>query len=301
MPDRSLTPSLAAVATLRGHPGYQSAMREAVRSMITLYRADRLLNALMSDRARALFTHGALYLHYRGLRNGQPGLTVGAMKDFCVELKLCSRGRCEAMMALMRAAGLFSAAPNPDRRRRLLVPTEKLFKLHRERWLGNIEAMRHIMPQAESWLAALHGPAFVEGLVVALSQSYIAGLRVLDNVPLLEKIVERNAGLMILFSLALSGPADQPFAPAVPVELSINALATQFSVSRKHVLILLRDAEALELLIRGGPANSQITFLPKGREALETMLGTMFLFLAESADKALRTSAAVHPTAALVG
>jgi hypothetical protein len=32
------------------------------------------------------------------------------------------------------------------------------------------------------------------------------------------------------------------------VPLSINALATTFSVSRKHVLTLLRDAEAQETL-----------------------------------------------------
>ena len=61
--------------------------------------------------------------------------------------------------------------------------------------------------------------------------------RLLDNVPLLESIVERNAGLMILFSLALSGPADQPFAPAVPVELSIptTTLARLVPLARRLV------------------------------------------------------------------
>jgi hypothetical protein len=114
MSDTALTPSPEAVATLRGHPRFPAAMRHAANSAVELYRGDRLLNAMMSDRARAIFTHVALYLHYGGSRSGDPGLTVGAMKDLCVELGLCSRGRCEAMLALMRAAGLFVAMPSPQ-------------------------------------------------------------------------------------------------------------------------------------------------------------------------------------------
>ena len=96
---------------------------------------------------RAVFAHVALFLHYRGTANGEPGLTVGAMKDLCVDVKLCSRGRCEVMVALMRAAGFFVAAPGPDRRRRPLAPAEKLFALHRERWGSHFAAMRHVLPE----------------------------------------------------------------------------------------------------------------------------------------------------------
>ena len=149
MSDPASTLSPAAVAALRNHPGFHAAAREAARSLIPMYRADRFLNALMSDRARAVFAHVALFLHYRGTANGEPGLTVGAMKDLCVDVKLCSRGRCEVMVALMRAAGFFVAAPGPDRRRRPLAPAEKLFALHRERWGSHFAAMRHVLPEAK--------------------------------------------------------------------------------------------------------------------------------------------------------
>jgi hypothetical protein len=300
MSDRASIPSLAAVAALRSHPRFHMAAREFVRNVIELYRADRLLNALMSDRTRALFTHAALYLHYLRTRDGEPGLTVGAMKDLCVELKLCSRGRCEAMLALMRAAGLFAAAPNLDRRRRPLVPTEKLFALHRERWTAHLRPMRYVIPEAESWLASLDDPSFVRAFAVALSERFVAGMRIIVHAPLLESFIERNAGLMVLFSLVLSGPADGPFPPTGPVGLSINALASKFSVSRKHVLTQLRDAEELGLLVRGGPANNEVVFLPPGREALENFLGTMFLYFAQSAEEASRASArTVLPAIAL--
>jgi hypothetical protein len=278
------------VTVLRSHPRFHIAARESVRNVVELYRADRLLNALMSDRARALFTHAALYLHYGLTKDGEPGLTVGAMKDLCVELELCSRGRCEAMLALMRAAGLFAAAPNLDRRRRPLVPTEKLFALHRERWTAHLKPMRHVIPEAETWLARLDDPDFVRAFVMALSERFVAGMRIIAHAPLLEPFIDRNAGLIILLSLAQSGPADGPFAASTPKQLSINALASKFSVSRKHVLTLLRDAEDLGLLVRGGPTNNEVVFLPPGREALENFLGTMFLYFAQCAEQASRAT-----------
>jgi hypothetical protein len=276
---------------LRGNPQFGAAMRHAARGAVELYRNDRFLNALMSDRARALFTHLALYLHYGRSRSGEPGLTVGAMKEMCIELRLCSRGRCEAMLALMRAAGLFAAVPDLDRRRRPLAPTEKLFALHRERWSTHFQAMHHVMPTAASHLAALEDPAFVRGFVIALCRRFTAGLRILDYASGLELFAERNGGMMILFSLALSGPEQGSFPSRTPVPLSINALAAKFSVSRKHVLTLLRDAETQGLVMRGGASNDEITVLLPGRNALEMLFATMFLYLAQCADEALAAMA----------
>jgi hypothetical protein len=79
------------------------------------------------------------------------------------------------------------------------------------------------------------------------------------------------------------------FPPTGPVPLSISALAATFSVSRKHVLTVLRDAEAQDLLVRGGIANNEITLLPRGRDALEMMIASLFLYMAECAAIALQT------------
>lgn len=282
------TLSSNAVADLRRHPNFPQAMRLSAEGAVAIYRTNKLLNLLLSDRARALFTHVALYLHFRGTEPGRPGLTVGALKDLCMELGLCSRGRCEALIALMRAGGLLTAAPDPDRRRRLLVPTEKLLALHRARWGLHFESMHGLVPQAADYLAAVRSdPAFTEAFAIALGRRFVAGLRVLDHAPDLETFAERNAGFVILFSLALSGNASEGFPSEGPVQLSINALARNFSVSRKHVLSLLRDAELKHLLMRSGAANNEVRLLPRGREAMETMFATMFLYLAQCADEAL--------------
>jgi len=296
MSEAALTPAPDAVAAMRRHPDFFRAIRSSAASSVALYQTSRPLNALLSDRARALFTHVALYLHYRGAEHDQPGLTVSAMKDLCVQLGLCSRGRCEAILALMRAGGLLAAAPDPDRRKRLLAPTEKLIGLHRERWSAQFEAMRSVVPKAAAYGTAVTDPDFVKAFVSALVRRFIAGLRVLDNAPELELFAERNAGMMILYSLALAGAQDDAFPPMRPVPLSINALATRFSVSRKHVLTLLRDAEHEGLLARGGAANNEITLLPRARDALEKLIATMFLYLAQCADEALHASASSRAT-----
>lgn len=285
-------PTPAEVAAMRAHPRFAAAMRQDAHSIIALYRGNRLLNALMNDRARSLFSLAALYLHYGGL-GGRPGLTVGAMKQLCARIGLCSPGRCEATLALMRAAGFLALAPDGDRRRRPLVPTEKLFELQRDRLRAHLGAMMQILPEAIDYHAALDDPEFVRRLVLALSDDYIGGARMIEHAPELEMVIERNAGLLILFSLALGGPADGPFPPQAPVALSINALAKTYSVSRKHVLTLLRDAEAAGLLARGGAANDRITILPRGRIALETFVATVFVLFARCARQSLpeRTAA----------
>jgi hypothetical protein len=56
--------SSAAVAALRAHPRFSESMRESAAGMVAHYSGNRLLNQLMNDRGRALFTHQAVYLHF---------------------------------------------------------------------------------------------------------------------------------------------------------------------------------------------------------------------------------------------
>jgi hypothetical protein len=276
------------IAQLRNHPEFPRAIQIAARDIVRLYRADRLLNALMSDRARGLFSHAALYLHFDNPDADEPGFSVNAMKDLCFTVGICSRGRCEAMLALMRAAGLLAAAPNRDRRRRMLVPTDKLLGLHRVRWDAYFKAMSAVMPQAGAYSDAIQDPCFVGHFLRILGKRFIAGFRIVDLVPGLRVFSERTAGMMVFYSLALSGPEDGAFPPVDPVPLSINMLATRFSVSRKHVLTLLQDAEVESLLVRGGAAQNEVTLLPRARDALELTLAHQFLFIAEGAEAALQ-------------
>jgi hypothetical protein len=280
-----------AIAALRGRSGFAEAMRADAQTTVTLFRGNILVNTLMNDRARALFVLAAFYLHHGGTAEGRPGLTVGALKDLCVGLGLCSRGRCEAMLALLRAGGYFAPAPQDDRRRRPLVPTAKLVALQVERWRGHFAAIAKVLPEIRRCVPALDDPAFVRAFMLALGDGFVGGFRVLAHAPDLALFAERNAGIPILYALALEGGEEGPFPPAVPVRLSINRLATQFTVSRKHVLTLLRDAEAAGLLLRG-PEPDRLTLLPRVRDGLEQFFAAVFLYFSGCAAHALSASRA---------
>lgn len=291
--------SVEAIAALRRREGFVEAMRANARANLMLFRGNSLLNTLMNDRARAVFMLVALYLHFAGTPDGRHGLTVGALKDMCVRLDLCSRGRCEAMLAILRAAGCFEAAPHDDRRRRPLVPTAKLIALQKERWRTQLGAAVKVIPAARAHIAAIDDPDFVRRFVLALGEPFIGGFRLIQHAPDLLMFADRSAGVPILFSLALEGPEDGVFPPDGPVRLSINKLATQFGVSRKHVLTLLRDAEAQGLLSRGVENPDRVTLLPRLRDGLEILLATIFLYLTGAAERALaaQPNDAVEPVA----
>jgi DNA-binding transcriptional regulator LsrR (DeoR family) len=69
--------------------------------------------------------------------------------------------------------------------------------------------------------------------------------------------------------------------------LSISELARRFSVSRAHVLRLLRDAAAHGLIERGTGAEDTITFTPALADALRQSVALLFLFFAHCARAAL--------------
>jgi hypothetical protein len=61
--------------------------------------------------------------------------------------------------------------------------------------------------------------------------------------------VERNAGLLVLFTLYLADAGELP-----PGVVTVAGLARRFHVSRPHVTLMLRAAEAEGLVRRRGDA-----------------------------------------------
>jgi hypothetical protein len=273
--------SAEAIARLRTHPRFPSAIRTLCTGMQKLFRGNRLLNLLVSDRGRMLIGWFALYLHEGGAPDGRgTGFGVGQLKALCAAAGLASPGRTAAMLALMRMSGYIASASAPeDRRRHILVPTEKLRASHRERWENVVAALREIDPESAAAFA-LDDPEFVAAYVRTTSDHFLRGFRLIEIAPEMELFLDRNAGLMIVFSILLAGRSDDTIPPRRPVPLSISALANRFGVSRVHVRTLLRDAEAEGLIRREGPGGSHVLILPGFAEAVELFFATAFLFVA---------------------
>jgi CRP-like cAMP-binding protein len=280
------------VAALCADPRFAAAMRALLAEQVRLYRGNRILNYVGYDRGRLLVGILALYLHVgsRGEDNGA-GLTAQRLQDLCVEQGVCSAGRARSMLSLLQLFGYIAPAERRDARAKRLAPTALLLAFLRERWSTMLGATAQVIPDIAAANDALARDDFLAALARAVAEEFRAGIRALAAVPALAPFAERNAGLMILSSLALAGRDDDTMPPARPVALSISELARRFAVSRPHVLRLLREAAAQDLLVRG----ATVTFTPRLAEAFRQGVALLFLFFAHCARAALAETAAAHP------
>ncbi len=281
--------SAGSIAAVRSHPRFPAALRAAADSFTRHFQGNRLLNTVVNDRGRVIIANMGLYMHFFGIPGDpEPGLTSGRMKKMCAELKICSPGRAETMLLIMQLFGYLEAGPRvSDRRRRLLVPTEKLIASHRERWRMLLEATAPMLAEGTIVLDNLSRDDFMRAFVRQLGDHFFAGLRVLDHAPGLGLFAERNAGVMIMFSLLLAGAPDDTMPPAGPVAVSISDLSRRFGVSRAHVRKLLRDAAEEGYLERTGGEEGRFLLLPRFKDAAENFLATVFLYLAHCAHIAM--------------
>lgn len=282
-------PSAEAIAMLRAHPRLPEAARMAAEGFLGLYQGNRLLNTVVNDRGRMLIGYIALYLHFFTDPNDPlSGLTVSRMKQLCVEQNVCSAGRAEAMVMVMRLFGYLEQAPNAtDKRMRLLAASERLIESHRERWDRVFRAIAHVLPDdGEAALALIRDEAFSRNFVRQLFNHFARGVRILDYAPDLALFADRNSGMMIMFSLITGGGADDTFPPSRPVAVSISALSRRFGVSRVHVRKLLRDAEQQGFFTRAADTE-ELVLRPQLTEAALNFFATIFLFLTQCARQAM--------------
>ena len=188
------------------------------------------------------------------------------------------------MLLMMRAGGyLLRETVAEDKRVRRYVPTEKLVGQVRERQRGILCAID--MLQAEPrFVAALEADSqFYPRFVSNMAESFIAGFRLYHFVPELDRIFDRDAGLIIMMSVFLTDPAYREFVPEQNV--SVFGLARRFNVSRAHVRAVLGDAEQIGLIQRGADVAQP---LPTLVEAMEKLLATGFAYSASCAERALQ-------------
>jgi len=307
-----------AVAALCEHPHFPEAMRAVLADNVRLYRGNRILHYVGYDRGRLVVGLLAFYLH-ASRRTDDPtsGLTAHRLKSLCAEQDVCSPGRARTMLSLLQMFGYVAPAPTADRRFKLLVPTELLIGSLRQRWSTMFAAIALLLPEgaaaradepgsgrvsgartiesprwplaslASAACAALDRADFLAALARNMVDRYRTGIRALQFTPELKPFAERNAGLMILSSLVVAGQPGDTMPPAGPVRISISELARRFSVSRAHVLRLLRHAAAEGLIERTGTAEEAITLLPPLSHALRHSVSIIFLFFALCARAAL--------------
>lgn len=268
-------------AALRSHPRFADAVRRAAKRLVDQHEGNRLLNLIVNDRGRMMVGILALDLHFHRDSDGA-GLTPGRLRRVCTDTRTCSPARASALLTLMRLGDFVRPATVArDRRRRELVPTEKLIDSLRERWRCNLECAAPVLPDAGQALAALDSTAFFAAMVRETCAHYYAGFRLLEQIPELRLFCERSGGMFVL--LALLAAEEAGGARDVPIKVSVSQLARRIGTSRTHVIKLLNDAAAAGQLAR--PEASGVVLHAGLREAVHDFMALGYLFLVHCAQR----------------
>jgi hypothetical protein len=272
-------PSESATAAVVTHPRFPDAARAVAAGLVALYQGERVVNLVMPDRIRYIISIFAMHLHFAGRPNDpNSGLTASRLSKLCVERKICSEGRAEAMLGIMREFGHLVPAPSEeDRRLRRLTPAESLFAWHRKRCVHFFQAAAKVMPQYADALVALDLPEFMPKFLRHLARTHVAGFHYVEYAPDVRQFYERSAGGPILMSIALSGASDDTFPPSRPVAISLTGIARDFEVSRAHVRRVVQEGVSVGLLERAGPSTDELTVSPCLSNAIRRVLAAYMI------------------------
>lgn len=284
-----MLPTADEIAQLRAHPRFSEAVHSSSSGLIEMYQGNRVFNAMLNDRARVQMGFFSLYLYWSRKGDAPSGLTIGRLKEICVEGNFCSPGRVEGMVALMRVFGYARLESDPrDQRVKLIIPTDKLIQTHLRRWRRQFAAMTLAIPEAAHWVEAMDGGGeFAPAFLRHLCERYIAGFRVLDAVPEVAPFIDRNSGWLILLNLLVrSGAHGRMTEPSV-ITVNLSRMSRRFGVSRSHARKLLGDAEEAGFIRQSGRDKSEVAVLPFMADRIETALAILFITMSQCAREAL--------------
>jgi hypothetical protein len=287
-------PTPEAMAALRRQPRFRQAAAAMAVDSVEYYQGRWLASRVLNDRARFLMAMFMLFLHYSWRADAaNSGLTAARLREICVGVGLCSAGRVEAMLLMMRVAGYIERVENPsDRRVRRYVPTAKFVDLHRERHWRVLSAIDTLRDDA-AYAARICGgndDAPYRRFILTMGYGYLAGYRIIDAASVLQNIIDRDVGLPLMLCVLLSSPKYSELAPERFRTTSVAGLARRFNVSRVHVRSVLRDAAAAGLVLRNDDT-AQVTALPALSDAVESFFASAFVFAGSCAEIALTEAA----------
>ncbi|HEY4142772.1 MAG TPA: hypothetical protein VGM57_15230 [Pseudolabrys sp.] len=287
-------PTPEAMAALRRQPRFRQAAAAIAVDSVEYYQGRWLANRVLNDRARFLLAMFMLFLHYSWRADvANSGLTAARLREICAGVGLCSAGRAEAMLLMMRASGYLERTEDPnDRRVRRYVPTAKFLDLHRERHRRVFSAIDTLTGDTAyaTRICGGNDDALYRRFILTMGHAYLGGYRIVHAAPVLQTIIDRDVGLPLMLCVFLSSPGYAEFAPEKFRTTSVAGLARRFNVSRVHVRSVLRDAAAAGLVLRDEDT-AQVTALPALSDAAESFFASAFVFARSCAEIALTETA----------
>lgn len=169
-------------------------------------------------------------------------LSATEVEEFCAVMKLASRHRARALLDALQAKGFIERGKDPGDARRVMLRATPLLIGHFQRWIA---ALADVTAPWSGVAAADVDEPMVRQYLGVIAEAYRAGFVLYQGFPVVEAFMHRRSGYSLLLSLL--GRAG----PDGAATLNRAQFATAHGVSRPHVVVLLREAEARGWLTRG--------------------------------------------------
>jgi hypothetical protein len=239
-----------------------AARRLYLRQFLDLYGNDPFLVRLLLEQGR-FFVHFCAVHLYAGHdpARRETWCTIGALKQSVVACGMASPRQVDHLIGRLQDAGFVTVQPAPgDRRARLLLPTEAMLK-HDRQWLTV-----HHAPMTVLWPERDYGRAMRSDLEFQLAhrresaRRMAAGLQIMTAVPETMLFFNHAGGHMVRSALLWAAMEDEN---ATSVAVPYAELAARFGVSRTQVRVILRGAEALDLVRLVDRGGRRVELTPK--------------------------------------
>ncbi len=215
--------------------------------LVTIRRAERLMNRVIAQRDREMLGFLLLVHFYRWQEGGAPP-TLARLQD----ARILTPRRTAGLIGLMRLGGYAHATPHPtDRRARILVPTERFIRLHRDWTRAAFRCLDRLFdtPLLEPALDRhphFHRIACLRGArAIADGTAFAPG-----RYPFVDLLTHRRGGHQIAVNLAyeLTAPGKSAAPRSHVVSLPFGLLARRLGVSRSHVFNLFVESQKVGFL-----------------------------------------------------
>ena len=251
-----------AIAAIVSHPRMPAARRLYLRQFLDLYGGNPFLGRLLLEQGR-FFVHFITMHLYAGHdpARRETWCTVGALKQNLAAFGFASPRQVDHLIGRLQDAGFLSVQPAPaDRRVRLLLPTEAMLE-HDRRWLAVHHAPMTVLWPERDYERVMRGdPEFQLAHRRESARRMAAGLQIMASVPETMLFFNHAGGHMVRSALLWAAMENgKDTSVAVPYA----DLAARFGVSRTQVRVILRGAEALDLVRLVDRGGRRVEPLPK--------------------------------------
>lgn len=251
-----------AIAAIVSHPRMPAARRLYLRQFLDLYGDNPFLGRLLLEQGR-FFVHFMTMHLYAGHDpdRRETWCTVGAVKQSVAAFGMASPRQVDHLIGRLQDAGFVSVQPAPgDRRVRLLLPTEAMLE-HDRRWLAVHHAPLTVLwPERDYARVMRHDPDFQLAHRRESARWMVPGLQIMKSVPETMLFFNHAGGHMVRSALLWAAMQnDNDTSVTVPYA----ELAARFGVSRTQVRVILRGAEALDLVRLVDRGGRRVELTPK--------------------------------------